>query len=114
MFIQNWMEQEERLRLARQAMAHHLDYPVRLPAPKMQQPLSEFAREQRRGVYELEFAPPGRRAFHIVASNGDIGYVDFPAHWANRDLIKNLWRRLDRDDPPRPHLHVIPSSSAEE
>jgi hypothetical protein len=112
-FIQNWQEQEEKLRRARAAIAKFQDYPVRIPPPKIQEPLGEFARRMRRGVYELEFAPPGRRAFHIVASTGEVGYVDFPAHWANRELIKNLWRRLDRDDPPRPELRVIRSSSDE-
>jgi hypothetical protein len=112
-FIQNWEEQEEKLRRARAAIANFQDYPVRVPRPKVQEPLGDFARRMRRGVYELEFAPPGRRAFHLVASNGDVGYVDFPAHWANRDLVKNLWRRLDRDDPPPPTLHLVPSSGAE-
>lgn len=114
MFIQQWEAQEERLKLARQAIAHLDNYPRRIAPVRTQQPLADFVREGRRGVYELEFAPPGRRAFHIVASNGDVGYVDFPAHWASRDLVKNLWRRLDRDDPPRPQLHVIHASSSDE
>jgi hypothetical protein len=110
-FIQGWQEREERLRLARAAIAMFEDYPRRIKPPKRQETLGEFAQRHRRGVYELEFAPPGRRAFHMVAANGEVGYVDFPAHWATRDLVKNLWRRLDREDPPRAEIRLLTDDS---
>lgn len=50
-----------------------------------------------RGVYELPYAPQGRRAFHLVASTGAVGYVDFPESWP--ELVRNLWQELDRVDP---------------
>lgn len=113
MYIEErWEEQLKRVIEARaeeSVFADPAKFPRRMKAPRTQFP-SSADQPRKRGVYELEFAPPGRRAFHMVASNGDVGYVDFPVHWANRDLIKNLWRRLDREDPPRADLRVIRAS----
>lgn len=52
-----------------------------------------------RGVYEMEVAPAGYRAFNTVYSNGDIAFHQFPSHRATRDLVRGLKRALDRDDP---------------
>jgi len=57
-----------------------------------------------RAVYELEFSPAGRCAFHLVTSTGEVGYVDVPASWP--DLVRNLWKELDRVDPVA-KLHLV-------
>lgn len=109
--IREQYDAELRLRIAAVVSAETGNYPIRPKRPMrpITFPTTEPARV--RGVYELPFAPPGRRAFHLVASTGDVGYVDFPESWASRDLVRNLWKRLDREDPPKPELRVIRSVS---
>jgi hypothetical protein len=104
--IRERANREYRARIASVVAAETGKYPIR---PRRPRPvvIPPGEPQPKRGVYELEFAPQGRRAFHLVASNGDVAYVDMPAHWVNRDFVKNLWRRLDREDPPRPQLTVI-------
>lgn len=61
----------------------------------------EFAR----GVYEMEVAPRGYRAFNVVYSNGDIAFHQFPADRVTGDLVRGLKLELERDDP-EPHLRL--------
>lgn len=108
MRIREWDSADDYLARAKAALARFEDYPTRVRRPRVQQPL--HAERPARGVYELQSAPPGRRAFHLVSSDGNVGYVDFPEHWASRDLVRNLWRRLDREDPPQADLRIIRAS----
>lgn len=112
MFIQLFEkeDQQRRLWIARHALAEVGAYPTRIAPPKRQTPLPVPQRETQRGVYEVEFPPAGYRAFNIVDSHGDAGYIQFPAHWVTRDFVKNLWRRLDTLDPPTPALKLHGSS----
>jgi hypothetical protein len=103
--IRERADHELRLKIAAVISARTGDYPIRPKRPLRPVPTPPSERPAR-GVYELEFAPPGRRAFHLVSSDGNVGYVDFPEHWGN------LWKRLDREDPPA-QLHIIPASASE-
>lgn len=120
MFIQKWMEQEERLKRARMALASVADYPLKVR--RVEEPVRDH--DWPRGVYELEIAARGYRAFNVVYSNGDITFHQFPAHRVTRALVRGLRRALDRDDPvtlkivkpadfgpsfqPFPRGHILP------
>lgn len=102
MFIQLVEAREECLKRARMALASVIDYPIRVVQPvKVAEPEPRWPR----GVYEVEIAAKGYRAFNIVYSNGDISFHQFPAHRVTRDLVRGMNRRLDRDDSVS--LHII-------
>lgn len=87
---------ETYLRQAKSALAVIATYPKRRrlpPPPTGEEPAWP------RGVYEMEVAPRGYKAFNVVYSNGDIAFHQFPEHRATRTLVQGLQRALDRDDP---------------
>lgn len=111
MEIRQFDNTEDYLKRAQTVLAVIASYPrraKRLPPPPTSSP------SWPRGVYEMEVAPNGYRAFNVVYSNGDISFHQFPTHRATRDLIRGLQRALDRDDPT-PALSLLkpdaPSSS---
>lgn len=60
-----------------------------------------------RGVYEMEVAPRGYRAFNVVYSDGDIAFHQFPEGRVTDDVIRALRRELQRSDPT-PTLSLVP------
>lgn len=58
-----------------------------------------------RGVYECEIAQAGHRAFHVVNSRGEVGYMQVPTAWVTRGFVRRLLHELDRQD--RTQLHLI-------
>ena len=107
MFIEMW-EREERLRRARAALTEIRNYPIRPFVKREQAPLPD--RKWPRGVYEVEIAARGYRAFNIVYSNGDVSFHQFPVHRVTRSLVRDMIRRLDRDDPV-PQLALVKPAS---
>lgn len=108
-FLERYAQQIEDRTKEHARMAIWEDYPIN--APKRSGPRGGAER----GVYEVEFPPAGMRAFNIVTSlPGEVGYVQFPAHWVDRRFVRNLWRRLDAIDPPRPALQVVKHRPASE
>lgn len=90
-----WDETDSYLRRAHTVLAVIESYPRRRrPAPPI-----TVEPGWPRGVYEMEVAPKGYRAFNVVYSNGDIAFHQFPAERVTRDLVRGLKRALERDDP---------------
>lgn len=89
-------EQERHVRIARRAMAI---VPMKRGTNTPPTPC------RARGVYECEIAQVGHRAFHVVNSKGEIGYIQAPISWVTRGFVRRLMQELDRQD--RTQLHVV-------
>ena len=63
----------------------------------------------RRGVYTAPYrGPHGEPVVIAIDSHGRCVYDALVYRDSDLDdVVSALWRLLDRQDPPRPHLHLI-------
>lgn len=94
---------ETRLRIRGREMPGILR-PAKPPAPMKRGEEVKPAQALERGVYECEIAQTGHRAFHIVNSKGEVGFLQFPNAWVTRGFVRRMLHELDRQDQIRLHL----------
>ncbi len=58
------------------------------------------------GVYECEIAQAGHRAFHVVNSHGEVGFIQYPTSWVTPGLVSRLLDDLERNDAVTT-LHIV-------
>ena len=98
-----FFEMADREESVRRVRIQERDWPVGIWTMKTPEPMKrgQSVRDtaaHARGIYEVEIALAGHRAFNIVNTRGEVAFIQVPESWATRGFIRRLMWELDRQD----------------